>query len=140
MDAMRLSLLLVLLPLPALAQDIAEGERQFARQCISCHVVATPAREVLAGRTARTGPNLYGIAGRLAGSRPDFNYSDSLAGYGAAGAVWAEGNAVPYLLDPTGFLREALGDRRARSKMAYQVRDESQARDIWAYLVTIGAP
>lgn len=41
--------------------------------------------------------------------------------------------------NPTGHLREALGDPGARSKMAYQLRDEDQARDVYAYLATFSA-
>lgn len=116
--------------------DAAAGEERFARQCVACHVVQDAAGEVLAGRNAKVGPNLYGVVGRVAGSLEDYDYSDLLAAYGETGAVWEEANLVPYLLDPTGYLREALGTDTGRSKMAYQVRDEQEARDLHAYLAT----
>lgn len=56
--------------------DAAAGEEQFNRQCVACHVVADASGEVLAGRNAKTGPNLYGIAGRTLGAVEDFRYSD----------------------------------------------------------------
>ncbi|GGL80263.1 c-type cytochrome [Wenxinia marina] len=118
--------------------DAAAGEAQFGRQCVACHVVVNEEGETLAGRNARTGPNLYGIVGRQPGTVEDFNYSDSLVAYGETGVVWEEENFVAYIQDPTGFLREALDDRRARGKMAYQVRDEQQAHDIYAYLASLG--
>ncbi len=126
---------------PALAQDApvgdaAAGEEHFSRQCIACHVVQDAAGEVLAGRNAKVGPNLYGVVGRVAGSVEDYDYSDLLAAYGETGAVWEEATMVPYLLDPTGFLREALGTDSGRGKMAYQVRDEQEAHDLYAYLAT----
>ncbi len=117
--------------------DPASGEAHFARQCVSCHVVVDPSGETLAGRSARTGPNLYGVAGRVAGTDPDFVYGRSLVAYGEAGGTWTEDAFVAYVQDPTGFLREALDDRRARGRMAYQVRDEQEARDLYAYLASL---
>lgn len=119
--------------------DAAAGEEQFNRQCVACHVVADANGEVLAGRNARTGPNLYGIAGRVKGSVEDFRYSDALIALGEAGSLWTEENFVGYVQDPTAWLREATEDRRARGKMAYQVREEAQAYDLYAYLATFGA-
>jgi cytochrome c len=115
--------------------DAAAGEDHFNRQCVACHVIRDDGGEVLAGRNARVGPNLYGVAGRVPGSLPDYNYSALMVTYGETGAVWEEANMVPYLLDPTGHLREATGES-GRGKMAYQVRDEQQAHDLWAYLAT----
>ncbi len=116
--------------------DVAAGEEQFNRQCVACHVVADASGEVLAGRNARTGPNLYGIAGRTMGSVEDFRYSDALIELGEADTVWTEESFVGYVQDPTGWLRETLDNRRARGKMAYQVREEAQAYDLYAYLAT----
>lgn len=119
--------------------DAAAGEEQFNRQCVACHVVADASGEVLAGRNARTGPNLFGLAGRQIGSEADFRYGDSIVELGETGAVWTEEAFVGYVQDPTGWLRETLEDRRARGKMAYQVRDEGQAYDLYAYLATFAA-
>ncbi|HEV8035045.1 c-type cytochrome [Yoonia sp.] len=119
--------------------DVAAGEEQFNRQCVACHVVADASGEVLAGRNARTGPNLYGIAGRAIGADEDFRYSDGLIELGEAGSLWTEEAFVGYVQDPTGWLRETLDNRRARGKMAYQVRDEGQAYDLYAYLATFAA-
>jgi len=119
--------------------DAAAGEEQFNRQCVACHVVADASGEVLAGRNARTGPNLYGIAGRTIGSVEDFRYSDGLIELGEAGTPWTEAAFVGYVQDPTGWLRETLDNRRARGKMAYQVREEAQAYDLYAYLATFAA-
>lgn len=133
---------LALLAAPVLAEshasgDAAAGEEQFARQCVACHVVVNEAGETLAGRAAQTGPNLYAIAGSTPGTVEGFEYGDALIAFGATGAVWDEATFVGYVQDPTDFLRTALDDRRARGKMAFQVRDEQQARDIYAYLVSL---
>ena len=45
------------------------------------------AGETLAGKKARTGPNLYGIAGRTAGSIEGFKYSDLIQAAGADGIM-----------------------------------------------------
>jgi cytochrome c len=136
------ALLAGLAPLTAIAQealvgDVVAGEEHFNRQCVSCHVVQDEATgEVLAGRNARVGPNLHGVIGRVAGSHPDFDYSGLMETYGGTGALWEEANFVAYVQDPTGYLREATGEASGRSKMAYQVRDEQQAHDLYAYLAT----
>ena len=116
--------------------DSVAGEQQFQRQCIACHVVQDDAGEVLAGRNARVGPNLHGVVGRVAGSYPDYDYSQLMETYGESGSVWEEENFVGYVQDPTGFLREATGEDSGRSKMAYQVRDEQEAYDLYAFLAT----
>ena len=128
---------------PAFAQDLtptigdaANGEEQFNRKCVACHIVADDDGNVLAGRNSRTGPNQYGVVGRALGAVEDFNYSDGLVELGEAGEVWNEENFVGYVQDPTGWLREKLDDRRARGRMAYQVRAEQDAYDLYAYLAT----
>ncbi|KJZ19440.1 c-type cytochrome [Loktanella sp. S4079] len=119
--------------------DVAAGEQQFNRQCVACHVVRSDSGELLAGRTARTGPNLYAIDGRVLGTVEGFRYGDAIVDLGATGVRWNEDVFVAYVQNPTGYLREALDDRRARGKMAYQVRDAQQAQDIYAYLRAVSA-
>ena len=130
-----------LLAAPAFAQtsgDPAAGEEAFG-QCITCHVVQNDEGEVVAGRNAKTGPNLYGVALRQYGSIEDFRYSDSMLEAGEAGNVWTEANFIPYVQDPTGHLREVLDDNRARGKMTYKVRGgDEEAANLYAYLVSIG--
>ena len=143
MKKFALAAALSVLAAPAFAEthastqgDAAAGEEQFNRQCVACHVVQNDAGEVLAGRNAQVGPNLYGVAGRTLGSVPDYAYGDAIVALGETGEIWTEENFVGYVQDPTGWLREKLDDRRARGKMAYQVRDEAQAYDLYAFLAT----
>jgi cytochrome c len=132
-----------MLSAPLAAQDAsgnaADGETLFNRQCIACHVIESASGETLAGRNASTGPNLYGVIGAAAGAQADFRYSDSHAAYGKTGVIWEEENTVAFLQNPDSFLRDALGDPRARSKMAHRVRAESDARDIYAFLARFSA-
>ena len=67
-----------LMAAPVLADgDPAAGEKAF-RQCQTCHVVADAGGNVLAGKNAKTGPNLFGVVGRTAGTEPDFAYGPDL--------------------------------------------------------------
>ena len=129
-----------LFALPAAAQDYsgdpAAGEEAFS-QCISCHVVVNDAGDTLAGRNARTGPNLYGIADAAIGRVEDFRYGNGIEKANEMGLAWTEENFVAYVQDPTNWLREATDDRRVRGKMSYRVRSEEEALDLYAYLASL---
>ncbi|RVT81984.1 cytochrome C [Rhodobacteraceae bacterium CCMM004] len=116
-----------------LSGDAAAGEAAFS-QCQTCHVVESPEGETLAGRNARTGPNLYGVVGRQAGTVEGFRYGKDIVTAGEDGLVWDEESLSAYLQDPTGYLREVLDNKRARGKMAYRVRSEEDALNLIAYL------
>ncbi|WP_299658031.1 cytochrome c family protein [uncultured Tateyamaria sp.] len=116
--------------------DAAEGEKAF-RQCISCHVVQNEAGDTLAGRNAKTGPNLYGIVGGQFGMVEDFRYSDiNQLAASMEGLEITEEVFVAYVQDPTAYLREVTGDK-GRSKMTYKVRKEEDAVNIYAYLASL---
>jgi cytochrome c len=126
-----------LLAAPAFAEgDAAAGEKVF-NQCQTCHVVANEAGEVLAGRNAKTGPNLYGVVGRTAGTYPEFEYGEAIVAAGAAGLVWDEAQLVTYLADPGKFLKEITGDGSARSLMAFKLRKEEDAANVVAYIASL---
>jgi len=131
----------VLVAAPALAQDLtgdpAEGEQLFDRQCVTCHVVVNDAGETLAGRNARTGPNLYGVTNVTAGSDEDFRYSNGLEAINEMGVEWTEENFVGYVQDPTGWLRETTDNNRVRGKMTWRVRSEDEAYHLYAYLESL---
>jgi cytochrome c len=118
--------------------DAAAGEANF-RQCAACHNVVNDAGDVLAGRpNMRTGPNLYGVAGRVAGSVEDFRYSPGLQALNEMEHVWTEENFAAYVEDPTGHIREVTGDSSLRGSMAAQrVRGETGYVDLYAYLASL---
>ncbi|MGR3485387.1 MAG: c-type cytochrome [Paracoccaceae bacterium] len=118
--------------------DAAAGEEQFGRQCVACHVIEDGEGNVIAGRNANTGPNQYGLAYALIGNEEGFRYSDALLEMNEQGRIWTEEAFVGYVQDPTGWLREELDNRRARGKMAYRVRDEQEAYDLFAYIASVG--
>lgn len=116
----------------AASGDADAGEKAF-RQCQSCHVVENAAGEVLAGRAARTGPNLFGVVGRASGTVEGFRYSDLALAAGETDMVYDEANFVAYVQDPTAHLREVSGEG-GRSKMSYKVRKEEDAINLYAFL------
>lgn len=116
--------------------DAAAGEKAF-RQCQSCHVVQDADGNTLAGRAAKTGPNLYGIAGATAGKVEGFGYSDGHVAAGDAGLVFDEASFVAYVQDPTAKIREVSGDSSARSKMSFRVRKEEDAVNLYAYIKSL---
>lgn len=115
--------------------DAAEGEKAF-RQCRACHaIVDDEGNDIMKG--GRSGPNLYGIPGQAAGSVEGFKYKDSIVEAGENGLVWDEESFVAYVQDPTGFLKEVTGDSGARSGMAFKLRKEEDAVNLWAYIVSV---
>ena len=121
---------------PAFAQgagDPAAGEKEF-RKCKACHVIQDPAgTDIVKG--GKTGPNLYGVIGRPAGSVEGFNYSDALVKLGQSGEVWTEADLAAYVTDPNGFVQQKTGDSALRTKMTFKL-NKGQA-DIAAYLASV---
>ncbi|MCW1920177.1 c-type cytochrome [Rhodobacter sp. KR11] len=128
---------LSLLALPALAEgDAAKGEKVFAK-CQTCHAMVNEAGEVVAGKGAKTGPNLYGMPGRVAGTYPEFKYGDDMIALGATGFAWNEADFVTYVADPSKFLQEKLGDKSARGKMMFKLAKAEDAANVWAYISSL---
>jgi cytochrome c len=121
---------------PLFAQDIEAGAKTF-NQCQTCHVVANEAGEVLAGKASKTGPNLYGLPGRVIGSYPEFKYGESIVAVGAAGAVWDEASFVEYVQDPAKFLKAKLGDDKAKTKMSFKLKKPEDAANVWAFIASL---
>lgn len=109
----------------------ADGEKDF-KKCKACHSIVSPDGENIV-KGGRTGPNLYGVVGRQAGTFPDFKYGDSIIAAGAAGLVWTPELMVEYAKDPKEFLRDYLDDTAAKSMMTFKLKD---AEDVVAYLST----
>ena len=110
------------LPTPYNQASFEAGRRVFA-QCRSCHVIA-------AGAPHRVGPNLHGVFGREIGTAPGFNYSQPVQD---ANFVWTGEQLDHWLQNPQTFLP---GNRMAFAG----VRDETQRRDLIAFLMVESAP
>ncbi len=126
-----------ILALPVFAEshsmgDAAAGEKSFGK-CKSCHMIVDDADEVFQ-KGGKTGPNLFGVIGRTAGSVEDFRYGDDLVAAGEAGLVWEEATLAQYVADPREFLRSYLDDPKAKSKMSFKLKKGGE--DVSAYLAT----
>ncbi len=128
--------------LPAMAElglgqgDPVAGEKAF-KTCQTCHSIVGDDGVKIAGTGAKTGPNLFKVIGRPAGSYPDFKYGDSMLAAGAKGLVWNEDEFTKYTKDPSAFLQDYLGDPKAKGKMMFKVKNPDDAHNIWAYFSTI---
>jgi len=111
--------------LPAAYQsaDLDNGQAKFAL-CKSCHTIA-------AGGPTMTGPNLWGVFGRKAGSVPGFAYSDGLKG---AAFTWNAAHLDQWITNPRAVV--------PGTKMTYIGMQSAKDRtDLIAYLkVATSAP
>ena len=98
------------------AGDAKAGAAVFKR-CAVCHTSDKGGGDGL-------GPNLYGIAGRKAASRPGFAYSGPLQ---KSGLIWNEANLTKWVASPA---RVVPG-----TKMAFAgITSKKQQADVVAYL------
>lgn len=110
------------LPAPYNQADYSAGRRVFA-QCRSCHTID-------AGAPNRVGPNLHGVFGREIGSIEGFTYSQAVRD---ADFTWDAAQLDHWLANPQTFL--------PGNRMAFVgVRDETQRRDVIAYLMVESEP
>jgi len=113
----ELQALITALPAPYNQSSYEAGRRVFA-QCRSCHTID-------AGAPNRVGPNLHGVFGREIGSLDGFTYSQPVRD---ANFPWDAEHLDHWLANPQTFLP---GNRMAFAG----VRDETQRRDVIAYLM-----
>lgn len=108
--------LLAALPAPYNTADLDNGRRAFAR-CRSCHTITE-------GGPNMTGPNLWRIFGRTAGTHAGYNYTAALKG---AGFDWDADHLDHWLQNPRGFL--------PGNKMTFPgLPDPTDRRDVIAWL------
>jgi cytochrome c len=106
--------------LPAAYQgaDLSNGEAKFV-VCRACHTTSQGGEDM-------TGPNLWGIFGRKAGSEPGFTYSDGLKN---AGWTWDAARIDNWIANPRGVLPD--------TKMTFiGIQDANDRRDVVAFLKT----
>jgi cytochrome c len=101
----------------ALAQSAERGERTFNQQCKACHTVEK-------GGSSPIGPNLFGVAGRKAGTLDGYSYSEAMK---KSGITWDDAALGDYLKDPKA--------KVPQGKMAFAgLRQAAQLGDVVAYL------
>jgi cytochrome c len=114
--------LLAELPAAYQSADLDNGEARFAI-CKTCHTVNQ-------GGGVMTGPNLFGVFGRKAGTSPGFAYSDGLK---ALGVTWDADKISQWIANPRGMV--------AQTKMTYIGMEDAKDRtDVVAYLKTVTSP
>jgi cytochrome c len=110
------------LPSPYNAGDLANGKHVFA-QCAACHTATK-------GGPNMTGPNLYGVFGRKAGSLEGFSYSDDLK---ATGFTWDAPHIDTWITNPRAV---APGTRMSFPGL----KDPKDRADVIAYLKAETSP
>lgn len=134
MNKIALAVIAGLLAAPAFAEgDVAKGEKTF-KKCKSCHMIVTADGETIV-KGGKTGPNLYGVIGRTAGTYEGFKYGNDIVKAGEAGLVWDTENLAVYVADPKAFLKEHLDDTGAKSKMSFKLKKGGE--DVAAYLASV---
>lgn len=73
------------------------------------------------------GPNLFGVMGRRAGSKPRYAYSDAMK---TSGVVWNEASLKSFVMDPNAVVPAA-------NMMFAAIKSPAQADDVVAYLATL---
>jgi cytochrome c len=132
MKQMLTAAALIALAAPAFAGDAENGEKEF-KKCKACHmIVADDGTEIYKG--GKTGPNLYGVIGRVAGSADGFKYGDGLSEANAAGFVWTAEAVAGFMTDPKTWLADQ--GYANKSKMSFKLR--KGAEDVAAYLASVG--
>lgn len=113
---------------PAGAQDVAAGKKIFKR-CSACHQIGDTAKN-------GAGPVLTNVVGRLAGTYPGFKYGKGMQEASEKGLVWTADLIAEYITDPKKYLRAFTGNKRAKAKMKFKLKNEQQRLDVIAYIST----
>ena len=134
MNRLIAAIALGLIAAPAFASgDVDKGAKGF-KKCKACHTIA-PAEGDPIVKGGKTGPNLYGVVGRTAGTYEGFKYGADIVAAGEAGLVWDEENLVTYMTDPKKFLKGYLDNTSAKSKMSFKMKKGGE--DVAAYLASV---
>lgn len=76
------------------AKTVADRGASLYKRCRICHTLN-------AGGANKAGPNLHGIFGAQAGTRPDFRYSKVMS---ESEIVWTDENLAAYIKNPMKFM------------------------------------
>ena len=101
--------------------DATKGQALFKKFCLQCHSV------VASEGNTKTGPNLAGVVGRVAGTLDGYSYS---AANKNSGITWTPENLFAYLESPKKFM--------PGNKMAYNgMKKPKERADLIAYLSSV---
>lgn len=105
--------------------DPVQG-KSVARKCGACHTFDQ-------GGKNKTGPNLFGVFGRIKGGVAGFDYGSYLQAENAAGAVWDEASLRSWHADSKAAAKAGGGT----TKMPTQKITGTKADDLIAYLKSL---
>jgi cytochrome c2 len=104
------------------AGDAAAGQDVF-KKCAACHAAGEGAKN-------RVGPVLNDLFGRVAGTYPNYKYSQAMIDAGAAGLTWTPDTFGPYIHKPK--------DVVPGTKMTFGgLPDQTDIDNLTAYLLTL---
>lgn len=107
---------LLALAAPVQAQDVAQGQKSYAK-CKICHTIE-------AGGIHGVGPNLHGVFGAKAGAKAGFSYSPAMKN---STVVWNDETIAQYVADPRRFM--------PGNKMAFPgIKKADEVKDLIAYM------
>lgn len=114
-----------LIAAPALAEgDAAAGANVF-KKCAACHAVGEGAKN-------KVGPELNLLIGRVAGTHPDFKYSQGMVDAGTGGVTWTAETLHQFLSKPRDFVKG--------TKMSFPgLKEQADVDNVIAYLTTFSA-
>ena len=116
MKGLFAGLALLALAAPVQAQDVAQGQKSYAK-CKVCHTIES-------GGIHGVGPNLHGVFGAKAGTKAGFSYSPAMKN---STIVWSDETIAQYVADPRRFL--------PGNKMAFPgIKKEDEVKDLIAYM------
>lgn len=108
-----------------LASADATAGQAVSKKCASCHNFEE-------GGANKTGPDLYGVVGRLIGSHEGFAYSAGMEEHKAAGDMWTFENLNAFLTAPKDFT--------PGTKMSFAgLKNPEERANMLAYLQTLAA-
>ncbi|RCN50915.1 cytochrome [Ancylostoma caninum] len=73
--------------------DYEKGKKLFKQRCTSCHVIDS--------KSSKTGPSLNGLFGRVAGTLPNYSFSDANK---KKAVVWSRETLFEYLENPKKYM------------------------------------
>ena len=104
---------------PAVAQDAAKGQQQFAARCAGCH-------NIQRGGPSGAGPNLADLAGQKSGTRTAYASSAALK---KAAITWSPATLDAFLAAP---MKTVPGTR-----MVIATPDPAMRASLVAYLLSV---